>query len=82
MARDHVDVANRSGLPCRARGCDFFISMTDLARRDKLAFAVLCKVRIDHEQVAHGYVHEQVRVTKARYDWGTAKRQVMPGQGW
>ena len=80
MPDTHVDVSTRSGLPCRAGGCEWKIATTPLAQKDKLAFALLCQARIDHERAEHGYVHEQVRVAKAKYDWGPGRRHVLPGQ--
>lgn len=54
--------------------------MTPLGMRDKLAFGLLCKARIDHEAAEHEYVHEQVRIAKARYDWGRSSRHIYSGQ--
>jgi hypothetical protein len=73
-------MAQTSGLPCRG-GCNWLLSMTDLAKKDRLAFTILCKSRIDHELADHGYVHEPVNISKAKYDWGASRRFVLPGQG-
>ena len=56
--------------------------MTVLARSDKLAFALLCKARIDHERADHGYDHQAIDMPTSKYDWGKAKRHVLAGQGW
>lgn len=76
-----MDVSASRGLPCRAPGCGFRIDVTGAAVSDPLAFALLCRARIDHERAEHGYIHEAVPVTKARYDWGKSKRHVLAGQG-
>lgn len=82
VASDPVDIdERRHGLPCRAGSCSFRIDVTGIAMSDPVAFGLLCASRVDHERAVHGYVHEAVPVTRARYDWGKGHRRVLAGQG-